>query len=276
MKWAYFEPFSCKSARIHFPSHTNLISKRDAFPEIIRSLNLVSVQSRLEKRMAIHIAASEAEWKKPGSYDEFTQRALEEAGLSQRKPTANALTVPPLSPEPSHAPKTTPAPTPRTNPGLAGNQKNAVAARPPISTTTCDAKSADKAKKSLQQRLMHVWRAWEEFQETRDRDAVYEYLRAVFSIVQHYRWKGRTKKLIRRAFEFAELPFDKNADPFAAVIRCTCEQQLDRKTVSKWSRALRYVARFKKRVPLKTFMKNRGGVNACAALFAECVGRSKQ
>jgi hypothetical protein len=123
---------------------------------------------------------------------------------------------------------------------------------------------------------MHVWHAWEEFQETRDRDAVYEYLRAVFSIVQHYRWKGRTKKLIRRAFEFAELPFDKNADPFAVIIRCTCEQQLDRKTVSKWSRALRYVARFKKRVPLKTFMKNRGGVNACAALFAECVGRSKQ
>src|SRR6266446_1923616 len=79
MKWAYFERFSCKSARIHFPSHTNLISKRDAFPEITRSLNLVSVQSRLEKRMAIHIAASEAEWKKPGSYDEFTQRALEEA-----------------------------------------------------------------------------------------------------------------------------------------------------------------------------------------------------
>src|SRR6266478_763384 len=85
MKWAYFEPFSCKSARIHFPSHTNLISKRDAFPEIIRSLNLVSVQSRLEKRMAIHIAASEAEWKKPGSYDEFTQRALEEGRIITEK-----------------------------------------------------------------------------------------------------------------------------------------------------------------------------------------------
>src|SRR5260370_7508796 len=110
MKWVYFEPFSCKSARIHFPSHTNLISKRDAFSKIIRSLNLVSVQSRLEKRMAIHIAASEAEWKKPGSYDEFTQRALEEAGLSQRKPKANALILPPPSPDPSHAPKQTPPP----------------------------------------------------------------------------------------------------------------------------------------------------------------------
>jgi hypothetical protein len=148
-----------------------------------------------------------------------------------------------------------------------------VAARPPISTTTCDAKSADKAKKSLAKRLIHVEHAWEEFQETRDRDAVYGYLTAVFSIVQHYRWKGRTTKLIRRAFEFAELPFDKNADPFAVIIRCTCEQQLDRKTVSKWSRALRYVAQVRKRIPVKTFMKNRGGVNACADLYAKRFGR---
>jgi hypothetical protein len=150
-----------------------------------------------------------------------------------------------------------------------------VAARPPISTTTCDAKSADKAKKSLAKRLIHVEHAWEEFQETRDRDAVYEYLRAVFSIVQHYRWQGRTKKLIRRAYKFAELPFDKNADPFAVIIRCTCEQQLDRKTVSKWSRALRYVAQVKKRTPLKPFMKDRGGINACANLYTQRFGRSK-
>jgi hypothetical protein len=100
-------------------------------------------------------------------------------------------------------------------------------------------------------------------------------LTAVFSIVQHYRWKGRTKKLIRRAFEFGELPFDKNADPFAVIIRCTCEQQLDRKTVSKWSRALRYVAQVRKRIPVKTFMKNRGGVNACADLYAKQLGRDR-
>jgi hypothetical protein len=91
----------------------------------------------------------------------------------------------------------------------------------------------------------------------------------VFSIVKHYNGRCRTKKLIRRAFKFAGLPTDMNADPFAVVIRCTCEHKLDNKTISKWSRALRYVARVKKpRHSLTTFMKDRGGVNACATLFA--------
>ncbi len=112
-------------------------------------------------------------------------------------------------------------------------------------------KSIDKPKKSIRQN------AWDDFQETRDRDAVYGYLRAVFSIVKHYNGRHRTKKLMRRAYKFAGVTVDTNADPFAAVIRCTCEHKLDNKTISKWSRALRYVAR-------------------CAALFAESLGRGKR
>jgi hypothetical protein len=66
-------------------------------------------------------------------------------------------------------------------------------------------------------------------------------------------------------------------DPFAVVIRSTCDGKADNKTISKWSRALRYVARVKKpRRPLTTFMKNRGGINACAGLYAEQVRRSKR
>jgi GNAT superfamily N-acetyltransferase len=133
-----------------------------------------------------------------------------------------------------------------------------------------------RKKTGLVQRLRHVSDVWEDFQETRDRDAVYDFLAAVFAIVQHYRRKGHTKKLIRRAFEFAELPLDKNADPFAAIIRCTCEEKLDRKTVSKWSRALRWAGRFKNRMPLKKFMKARGGINACASLYTECLGRKNR
>ena len=136
-------------------------------------------------------------------------------------------------------------------------------------------KSIDKPKKSIRQRLGDVCNAWDDFQETRDRDAVYGYLRAVFSIVQHYNGRHRTKKLMRRAYKFAGLRVDTSADPFAVIIRSTCEHKLDNKTISKWSRALRYVARVKKRIPLKTFMKNRGGINGCAALFAESLGRGK-
>jgi len=137
-------------------------------------------------------------------------------------------------------------------------------------------RDAPSTESPLQRRLTHVLQAWKEFQGTRDRNAVYGYLSAVFSIVQHYSSRCRTKKLVRRAFKFAELPFDKNADSFSVIIRCTCEQRLDRKTVSKWSRALRYAAQFKERTPLKEFMKDRGGINACASLYTEHFGRSNR
>lgn len=138
-------------------------------------------------------------------------------------------------------------------------------------------KSVDKPKKSLRHRLGDVCDAWDDFQGSRNRDAVYGYLRAVFSIVRHYHGRRRTKRLTRRTFKFAGLPVDMGADPFAVVIRCTCEHKLDNKTISKFSRALGFVARFKKpRHRLMTFMKNRGGINGCAALFAEHLGRSRR
>jgi hypothetical protein len=72
------------------------------------------------------------------------------------------------------------------------------------------------------------------------------------------------------AFQFANLPFDKNADPFSAVIRCTSERDIDNKTISKWARALRYASgRKEPHMRLKTFMKEAGGVNACAAAYAK-------
>jgi hypothetical protein len=103
---------------------------------------------------------------------------------------------------------------------------------------------------------------------------VYGYLEAVFAIVAHYKVRGRTRKLLRHAFEFAELPFDKKADPFSAVIRCTSNDNADGKTISKWARALRYVGRSKVApTQLKTFMKKAGGVNACAHGYSRHLGR---
>jgi len=67
--------------------------------------------------------------------------------------------------------------------------------------------------------LEKVRRAWGEFQTDRGRDSVYDYLEAVFAIVAHYKVRGRTNRLLRHAFEFADFRFDKNADPFTAVIR---------------------------------------------------------
>jgi len=117
--------------------------------------------------------------------------------------------------------------------------------------------------------------AWDDFQASRKRDAVYEYLAAVFAIVAHYRIRRRTNRLLRHAFKFAHLPFDKHADPFSAVIRCTCGGVADSKTISKWARALRFVRRRKRTgMPLKAFMQEAGGVNACASRYAKHFERS--
>jgi hypothetical protein len=130
-------------------------------------------------------------------------------------------------------------------------------------------------KAGLSRRLEKVHDAWDDFQGNQARDAVYGYLGAVFEIVMHYRVQRRTKKLLRHAFQFAGLPFDKNADPFTAVVRCTCDHSADSKTIRKWARALRYVAHCKvPRTRLKTFMKRVGGVNACADLYVKCCGRA--
>jgi hypothetical protein len=118
--------------------------------------------------------------------------------------------------------------------------------------------------------LEKVRGAWNDFQASRARDAVYRYLEEVFAIVEHYRTRRRTTKLLRRAFEFADQPIDKNADAFTAVIRCTCGGGADNKMISKWARALRYVAECKERgTRLKAFMTEIGGVNACAARYAK-------
>jgi hypothetical protein len=112
--------------------------------------------------------------------------------------------------------------------------------------------------------------AWDDFQASRSRDAVYGYLEAVFAIVALYRVRRRTKRLLRHAFKFAHLSFEKHADPFAAVIHCTCGGAADNKTISKWARALRYAAiRKPPEMRLKAFMKQAGGVNECAAGYAD-------
>jgi hypothetical protein len=71
--------------------------------------------------------------------------------------------------------------------------------------------------------LEKVRSAWDDFQANRTRDAVYGYLEAVFAIVMRYKVRRRTSRLLRHAFEFANLPPDQNADPFTAIIRCTSD-----------------------------------------------------
>jgi hypothetical protein len=58
-------------------------------------------------------------------------------------------------------------------------------------------------------------------------------------------------------------------EPFAAIILCTADPaKVDKRTRSKWSRALRYAAEYKPVAePLAAFVQRKGGINKCAARF---------
>jgi hypothetical protein len=132
-------------------------------------------------------------------------------------------------------------------------------------------------KARLMRWLERISSACDDFQASRARDAVYGYLGAVFEMVMHYKMRRRTKRLLRRASKFSGLPLENNADPFTFVIRCTSGNGVDSKTISKWARALRYVAHRKEpRTRLKMFMKKAGGVNACADRYAKYLRRSRR
>ena len=121
----------------------------------------------------------------------------------------------------------------------------------------------------MKQDLLRVQNAWDESQSRRERDAIYIYLTAVFELVA---WWMAEKHALERAPKALRLrhliPFDQE-EPCAAVIRCTADPaKVDKRTRSKWSRALRYVLAHKlTSEPLAQFIKRKGGINECAARF---------
>jgi hypothetical protein len=128
---------------------------------------------------------------------------------------------------------------------------------------------------ALRQDLERVRTAWDDCQATRDRDAIYAYLAAVFALVAWWTAEGRAIDRARRALRLRKLEVSEREDPFAAVIRCTADPaKADKRTRSKWSRLMRYAAVYKPNSdPLDQFIRRKGGINACAARFTRCLGR---
>src|ERR1700719_603889 len=125
-------------------------------------------------------------------------------------------------------------------------------------------KRKDQNKADLDVELKPVTVAWTNYQAQGDRNAVYGYLEVVFAVVAKWTRLGCAKSRSARALRSLRLEGSKNVEPFATVIACTA--MVDRKTKSKWSRALRQAARLKdKAESLSAFVKRQGGINACAS-----------
>jgi hypothetical protein len=123
--------------------------------------------------------------------------------------------------------------------------------------------------------LERVRNAWDGCQANRDRNAIYGYLNAVYGLVAWWASDGREIDRARRALRLQRLEVVDREDPFAVIIRCTADPaKADKRTRSKWSRVLRYAAVYKPdSEPLDQFIRRKGGINACAARFARCLGR---
>jgi hypothetical protein len=93
----------------------------------------------------------------------------------------------------------------------------------------------------MKQDLLRVQNAWDESQGSRERDAIYGYLTAVFELVAWWTAENRALERAQRALRLRHIiPFD-NEDPFAAIIRCTADPvRVDKRTRSKLARALRF------------------------------------
>jgi hypothetical protein len=130
---------------------------------------------------------------------------------------------------------------------------------------------------ALRQDLERLRGVWDDCQASRDRNAIYGYLTAVYGLVAWWAAEGRDLDRARRAVRLQRLKVSDREGPFAAIIRCTADPgKADKRTRSKWSRAMRYVAAYKPdSEPLDQFIRRKGGINECAARFSRCVGRGR-
>ena len=122
---------------------------------------------------------------------------------------------------------------------------------------------------ALRQDLLRVQNAWDECQASRERNAIYGYLTAVFALVAWWAAENCALARARKALRLQNIWPSDHDEPFAAIIRCTA----DPAKVDKRTRSKRYALACKlTSEPLDQFIKRKGGINECASRFTKCFG----
>src|SRR6266404_8412015 len=78
---------------------------------------------------------------------------------------------------------------------------------------------------ALRQDLLRVQSAWNDCQTSRDRNAIYGYLSAVFDLVMWWAAEGRAISRAHRALWLQGADSPTTNEPFAAIILCTADRQ---------------------------------------------------
>src|ERR1035441_4755967 len=107
-----------------------------------------------------------------------------------------------------------------------------------------------------------------------NRMSVRTLLGAIFNLVSLWEAEDRLEEGLYRLLDSLKTPVPlRIGEAFAVVIYCIAPK-VDKKSRSKWARALRYAAATKlDDESIKSFFKRKGGINACASRYAEYVRR---
>jgi hypothetical protein len=128
---------------------------------------------------------------------------------------------------------------------------------------------------ALREDLLRVRTVWDDCQASRERDAIYSYLTAVFDLVAWWMAEKRARERAHKALRLRNMTPFEHEEAFAAIIRCTSDPaKVDKRTRSKWSRALRYaISRKPIDEPLDQFIQRKGGINKCVARLSQQMSR---
>ena len=77
---------------------------------------------------------------------------------------------------------------------------------------------------ALQANLLRLQNEWETVQASRDRNAIYQYLTAVFEIVMVWAKEGKAGKRAHLALHLRGHNSVREPEPFATVIYCTADR----------------------------------------------------
>lgn len=128
---------------------------------------------------------------------------------------------------------------------------------------------------SLNQDLKRLHRVWDKVQRNRARDEIYDFLTAVFELIEWWAAEGQELQRAERALRITGKSVPEKIEPFAAVLAaCLAPDRLDRRYLSRYTRVLRYAAALGCRTKkLEAFIRRNGGLNGCAARFSRRLGR---
>ena len=113
--------------------------------------------------------------------------------------------------------------------------------------------------------LRHRHHRWRRSRRSKD---LYAYLLSVYQLWQQWREADATEQAARRLLALAEIPASQRRHPLRAIIDSTSDA--DRKTKSRWTRALRFAWSERRRCRgLKKCLEANGGVAGCARRWAE-------